>query len=241
MKSFLLTAATCLAFAGGTFAQNLPPEYRWEVGANGGYSTITRPTGPPAVYSGNSTSVVKDYSLRASYYFNWHWMMSLDIGNRRWESFGEWKLDDRYGKPLKPFKMKFLIADHAITTSVQMNYVIPFYSQFRTFNRANLYFGVHAGLVNTINDGSRGYSKYNTGTDSNYNYVSDFHYNSGSGYTLGLQTGFIYYIVPRFGVMAELAVRYARVNTIGDHWAEPTSTYGVMHFPQTIGIRYRIY
>ncbi len=52
MKSLLLTAATMLALAGGTFAQNLPPEFRWEVGANGGYSVITRPVGPPAVYSG---------------------------------------------------------------------------------------------------------------------------------------------------------------------------------------------
>ena len=69
MKSLLLTAAMILALAGGTFAQNLPPEFRWEVGANGGYSVITRPVGPPAVYSGTSTNIVKDISLRASYYF----------------------------------------------------------------------------------------------------------------------------------------------------------------------------
>ncbi len=241
MKSFLLTAAACMAFAAGVSAQNLPPVYRWEIGANGGYSTITRPSGPPAVYSGNSTSVVKDYSLRASYYFNWHWMLSLDVGNRRWESFGQWKLDDRYGRPLKPYDVKFLIADHAITTAAQMNYVIPFYSQFTTFNRANLYFGVHAGLVNTINDGSRQYDRYNTGTDSSTTYVKGVHYNSGMGYTLGLQAGFIYYIVPRFGVTAEVALRYVNVNTIADNWAAPMSNYQLMHFPQTIGVRYRLY
>jgi len=241
MRSILLTAAACVAFAGSTFAQNLPPEYRWEVGANGGYSTITRPDGPPAVYSGNSTSVVKDYSLRASYYFNWHWMMSLDIGNRRWESFGEWKLDDRYGKPLTPFKVKFQVADHAITTAVQMNYVIPFYSQFTTFNRANLYFGTHVGLVNTVSDGSRNYDTYATQTDTTIRYVNGVNYGSGMGYTLGLQTGFIYYITPRFGVSAELALRYVDVHTIDDHWAESISHYRLMHFPQTLGIRWRIY
>lgn len=241
MKSFLLTAATCLAFAGGTFAQNLPPVYRWEVGANGGLSTITRPVGPPAVYTGNSTDVVKDYSVRASYYFNWHWMMLVDVGNRRWESFGQWTLEDRYGQQLKPVKMNFLLADHAITTSVQMNYVVPFYSQFTTFNRANLYFGAHLGMVNTINDGSRSYDRITTAYDSSMTYVSGYHYNSGIGYTLGVQSGFIYYIVPRFGVCAEVAMRYVHVKTIDTKWAEPNAKYNLLHFPQTVGIRYRIY
>lgn len=240
MKSLLLTAATLLALAGSTLAQNLPPVYRWEVGANAGLSTITRPTGPPEVYTGNSTDVVKDYSLRASYYFTWRWMMSLDVGNRRWESFGQWQMEDRYGLPLKPYKMNFLIADHAITTAVQMNYVIPFYTRFTTFNRANLCFGVHAGMVNTINDGSRSYDTMSTPSDPGRRYVSGFHYNSGVGYTLGLQSTFIYYIVPRFGVCAELAIRYANVKTIDTKWAEPISRYQVMHFPQTIGIRYRL-
>ncbi|GAA4462684.1 hypothetical protein GCM10023093_09790 [Nemorincola caseinilytica] len=239
MRSFLLTAAIYVAFAGGAFAQNLPPVYRWEIGVNGGYSTITRPDGPPAVYSGNSTNVSKDYSLRASYYFNWHWMMSVDIGNRRWESFGEWQMDDRYGKPLNPYKVKFLIADHAITSSVQMNYVIPFYSQFTTFNRANLYFGAQAGMVNTVNDGSRSYGVL--ATDSSVRYTNGVNYGSGMGYTLGLQTGFIYYITPRFGVNAELALRYVDVHTTGDHWAAPISHYRLMHFPQTLGIRWRLY
>src|SRR5688572_23091240 len=134
MKSFLLTAAVVLAFAGGMFAQNLPPEFRWEIGANGGYSVITRPVGPAQVYTGTYTNIVKDISLRASYYFNSHWMMSLDVGDRRWETFGQWKLTDKFGKALTPVNVSFLIADHALNQTVQMNYVIPFYTQFRNFN-----------------------------------------------------------------------------------------------------------
>lgn len=239
MKSFLLTAAMLLAFAGGTFAQNLPPEYNWEVGVNGGYSVITRPVGPPAVYSGTRTNIVKDFSLRATYYFNWRWMMSLDIGTRRWESFGQWDLEGKFGKKLKPVNVNFLLADQAITQSVQMNHVIPFYTQFRDFNRANLYFGVMAGLVNTINDGSRSYDKYNDGVDSGYTYVSGYHYSAGRGYTLGLQTGFIYYIVPRLGVTAELAMRYADVRTNDQNFAAVNNRYQLLHFPQTVGVRWR--
>jgi hypothetical protein len=241
MKSFLLTVATLMAFTGGMFAQNLPPEFRWEVGANGGYSVITRPVGPPAVYTGTRTNIVKDYSLRASYYFNSRWMMTLDLGDRRWETFGPWKLNDKYGVKLNSIDVPFLLADHALTQTVQMNHVIPFYTQFRNFNRANFYFGVTAGLVETLNDASRSYSKYNSPTDSGYTYVSGYHYGSGMGYTLGLQTGFIYYIVPRIGVTAELALRYVNVKTIDINYAAPNAHYHVMHFPQTVGIRYRIF
>jgi hypothetical protein len=239
MKSFLLTASIVLGFAGGTFAQNLPPEYSWEVGVNGGYSAITRPVGPPAVYTGTRTNVVKDISLRASYYFNWRWMISLDLGDRRWETFGQWQLVDKFNKKLTPVDVPFLLASHALTQSIQMNHVIPFYTQFRNFNRANLYFGVHAGLVETVNDGSRAYDTYNSGTDSGYKYVSGYNYNSGMGFSLGLQTGFIYYIVPRLGVTAELSMRYVKVNTIDQNYAEPNSKYHLLHFPQTVGVRWR--
>ncbi len=239
MKSFLLTAAMLVAFAGGMFAQNLPPEYSWEVGVNGGYSAITRPVGPPAVYSGTRTNIVKDFSLRATYYFNWRWMMSLDIGTRRWESFGQWDLEGKFGKKLNPVDVNFLLADQAITQSVQLNHVIPFYTQFRDFNRANLYFGVMAGLVNTINDGSRSYDKYNDGVDSGYTYVSGYHYSAGRGYSLGLQTGFIYYIVPRLGVTAELAMRYVDVKTFDQNFAAVNNRYHLLHFPQTVGVRWR--
>ncbi len=241
MKSLLLTAATMLALAGGTFAQNLPPEFRWEVGANGGYSVITRPVGPPAVYSGTSTNIVKDISIRASYYFSPNWMISLDLGNRRWETFGEWKLNDKFGKALTPVKVPFLLADHALNQTVQMNYVIPFYTQFRNFNRANLYFGAQVGMIQTVNDGSRQYSKYMSATDSGYTYVSGYNYGPGMGYSLGLQTGFIYYIVPRLGVTAELCLRYVNVKTTDMNYAAANSKYHIMHFPQTVGIRYRLY
>ena len=239
MKSFLLTAALLFAFAGGMFAQNLPPEYFWEVGVNGGYSVITRPVGPPAVYSGTSTNIVKDFSLRASYYFNERWMISVDLGTRRWESFGQWELEERFSHRLKPVQVSFLLAEQALNQSVQMNYVIPFYTAFREFNRANIYMGLQGGLIETINDGSRQYSTYKTANDSSYRYVSGHNYQPGMGFSLGAQAGFIYYIVPRFGVTAELALRYVNVKTNDQNYTAANARFHLMHFPQTVGIRYR--
>lgn len=240
MKSILLTMTAVVALACGAHAQNLPPVYNWEFGVNGGFSVITRPSGPPAVYSGTSTNVVKDFSLRASYYFNWRWMISMEVGDRRWESFGQWERFGRDGTKLSPIDVNFLLADHALTQTIQMNHVIPFYTRFNNFNRANIYFGVQAGLVETLNDGSRSYDRYTSPGDTTMTYVSGYHYNSGMGYSLGLQAGFIYYIVPRFGVTAELCARYVNVKTIDQNYAAPNAHYQLMHFPQTIGFRYRL-
>lgn len=239
MKSILLTVAALAVIASNAFSQNLPPEYGWEVGVNGGYSVITRPVGPPAVYTGTRTNIVKDISLRASYYFNWRWMISLDVSDRKWETYGQWNLTERFNQPVGPVDVNFLLADHALTQSIQMNHVIPFYTRFRDYNKANLYFGVQAGLVETVNDGSRAYSKAKTANDTSFTYVSGFHYNSGMGYSVGLQAGFIYYIVPRLGVTAELAMRYVNVKTIDQNFTAPLSNYQLLHFPQTVGIRWR--
>ena len=50
MRALLLTITALMAFAGGLFAQNMPPEYNWEAGINGGLSVMTRPLGPATVY-----------------------------------------------------------------------------------------------------------------------------------------------------------------------------------------------
>lgn len=239
MKSIVLAAAIMLGLAGGAYAQNLPPEYKWEVGLNGGYSVITRPTGPPDVYTGRSTNIVKDISLRATYYINWRWMLSLDISDRKWESFGQWDLNGRFNQKLAPVKVNFLIADHALMQNVQINHVIPFYTRYRSYNKANVYFGAHVGLVQTVNDGSRGYTKYPTDIDSSNKYVSSVHYSAGTGYSVGAQAGFIYYIVPRLGVTAELSMRYVDVRTTDQNAAAVMQRYHLLHFPQTVGVRWR--
>jgi opacity protein-like surface antigen len=240
MKSFLLTAVAVMACACGVFAQNLPPVYSWEVGVNGGYSGITRPLGPAETYQGTRSDIVHDISIRGNFYFSERWMIGLDVGTRHWETVGQWQLNDKFNTSLTPVDVKFMLADRAINETIMMNYVIPFYTQFQTYNRANFYFGINAGMMNTVNDGSRTYNTIKSPVDStNYTYVSGYHYSAGLGYSIGVQTGFTYNIVPRLGVNIELGMRYAHIKTKDQGAFSGNSMFYLLYFPETIGIRWR--
>jgi len=239
MKAFLLAVAAFLFCSGSMLAQNLPPDYFWEIGVNGGYSSFTRPLGPANAYQGNRTNVSKDVSLRASFFPDPHWMLNLDIGSRRWISYGQWKQNDLYGKSLKPQEITFLVADYAITSCVGINYVIPFYSKYNTYNRSNINFGITVGMINTVNDGSISYSKYKQAPNPDYTYVSGYNYGFGIGYTAGVQVGYTYYILPRLGVNLDLSVRYADVRTNDVRYDHANSKFRTVYFPETLGIRWR--
>lgn len=240
MKAFLLTAAVLLACAGSMFAQNLPPDYKWEIGINGGYSAFTRPLGPATAYQGTRTNVSGDFSFRFNYFINPNWMLSLDIGNRRWESYGDWKLNDLNGKTFSTAQqVRFLVADYALTNSVGINYVIPFYTRYNTYNRSNINFGVTFGFINTFNDGSISYAKYKPGPDPSPVYVTGYNYGHGMGITFGAQMGYTYYIFPRLGLNADVAVRYAGVKTNDVRYDHANSSFRVLYFPATMGIRFR--
>jgi hypothetical protein len=200
---------------------------------------MTRPLGPAIGYQGTRTNIVHDYSARITRYFNEHWLLTFDLGDRKWETFGSWTPYTTYGRTLHSRDISYLEASNAVTESFQFNYCIPFYTRFHTFNRSNLYFGAMLGLVTTMNDGSLGYSKYNAMPDSNYSYVSSYHYGYGIGLSYGVQMGYTYYIVPRLGVHMELAVRYAGVATHTTQYAGENANYHVLYFPETMGIRWR--
>ncbi len=239
MKAILLTAAAFLAFAGGLSAQNLPPDYLWEVGINGGASVITRPLGPTDPYQGTRTKIVADYSARLNYYPDPHWMLTADIGTRKWETYATWQLPVRFGQYLQPRDVSFLEAAHAITENVGINYVVPFYTKYSRVNSANLYFGATVGLVTTVNDGSSTFSTYKSPSDSGYKYMSSYHYSFGFGYSYGIQAGFTYYILPRLGVNIDLAMRYASVHTTDQNYRKQNDDFYLLYFPETIGVRWR--
>ncbi len=239
MKAFLLTAATFLAFAGGVFAQNLPPDYLWEVGVNYGTAGYTRPLGPAINYQGTRTNTVPDFSVRLDYYINPRWMMNVDLGTRKWVSYGTWNLTDLYGQPLQQREITFLEARHAFNESVALNYVIPLYTRYNTYNKANIYFGAQFGLMQTMNDGSLAYTKYGISPDSSFSYMSKYDYAAGSGHTFGIQMGITYYIVPRLGLNLDLAMRYASIKTSDQHYGSENNHFYLLYFPETVGIRWR--
>lgn len=247
MKGFLLTAALLLAFTGGAFAQtnvwnNYEVDRRWDIGFNYGASSITRPLGPEKAYQGSRTNVVPEFSLKLQYVITPHWHLAFELGARTWESYGTWSNPSTYGTQLKPTEVKFQLGKPAITETFQLNYVIPFYSEYRVLNRANLYFGVSAGLVTTVSDGSQSFGKYNAPPDSSYRYINGYNYGAGIGYNVGIQAGYTYYIMRKWGVNVELGARYVnmtadKVNGLAD--AHGTTKYNMLFFPGTVGVRYR--
>ena len=242
MKAFFSTIALLFVVASQSFAQyplNFPPDMNWEIGLNAGYSVCTRPVGVPDAYRGTRTNVVHDYSIRGSYAFTPHWQMNFDIGSRMWETFGTWQISGLYGTNLGPREISFLLADKAISESVQFNYVIPFYTHFQVYNKANLYFGTTLGLITTVNDGSETVSTTKMTDSTVIPFVSKVDYNSGIGYSVGFQTGFTYFIVPKLGFNIELAFRYANIGTSGNSNDNELARYHLLYFPETIGIRYR--
>lgn len=250
MKAFFLTAAAVCTLAGGAFAQklaiweNFPPDLRWDVGVNYGGSSITRPIGPDKAYQGTRTNVVPEFSAKVVYAANEHLNFVFDIGFRKWESFGTWKNPYLMGTSLKNTEVKFGLGSPAVTETIQANYVIPFYSRYKTYNNANLYFGVALGMVTTVSDGSQGYSKYNAQPDSSYRYMSSYNYGAGFGFSVGVQVGYTYYIFKRLGVNVELAARYVDVGTEktnGVNDVHNTNRYQLLFLPQTVGIRYRFH
>ncbi len=250
MKALLLTAAAVIAFTGSIFAQrqaiweNFPPDLRWDGGINYGASGITRPQGPANDYTGARTNVVPEISAKVVYAVDEHWNLVAELGMRKWESFGTWNNPYTMGTSLQKTEVKFQIGKPALTESFQLNYVIPFYSKWKTYNKANLYFGVNLGLVTTISDGSVGYSKYNAAPDSSYRYVSNYNYGSGIGYSFGLQAGYTYYFMRRWGVNVEIGARFVEVGTDktnGIYDDHGTHRYHMLFLPETVGIRYRFH
>jgi len=244
MRALVLAVSALLFCTGNSHAQsymfgNLPPDYSWEVGANFGYSNITRPLGPANAYQGTRTRSSHDYSLRLNYYFSPHLMINLDLGQRHWESAGTWALNDQFGQPLKPRDIKFVVADHAVNEYVALNYVIPFYTGYNTYNKANLYFGAGFGLMQTMNDASIGYRNYNAAPDSTFRYTSSYNYGAGTGYNFGVQMGYTWYIIPRLGINVDLAVRYAHINTTDTRYGSENKKFYLLYFPETLGIRWR--
>jgi hypothetical protein len=239
MKAFLLAATILISSAGSVFAQNFAPDYEWEAGINIGASAFTRPLGPTSLYTGTSTKTVPDYSVRVNHFINEHWLIGIDIGSRKWQSFGTWQENGTTGQTLNNQQVSFLIASHAINESFEINYLLPFYARFRSYTKSNVYFGAMVGFVTTVNDGSIGYGKYKGAIDSGSTYVSSYDYGFGIGYNFGLQVGYAYYILPQLSISIELAARYADVHTNNVSYGNENQNFNLLYFPETIGVRYR--
>ena len=239
MKSIILAAAVLLATAGSLSAQNFPPDYRFEIGVNGGMSANTIPKGPASSYQGTKGSWAPEFSVRGDYNISQYLQVGIDLGFTNWTTTANWTAYNAYGENVPAREVKFVLAKPAISFAAQVNGMIPFFSRYKEYNKANIYYGATIGIITTINDGSIAYSQYNEMPGSQYTYASQYNYGNGIGYVAGLQVGFSYFITQRWGINAELAGRYADVGTTDTHYGHENSRYNLFYFPCTVGIRYR--
>jgi hypothetical protein len=238
MKALLLTTIALAMATCSLYAQN-PSDYKIEIGLNGGIGVNTIPTGSSALYEGSSGSSNATGSLKVDYNINENWQIGGEVGAAKWMTSGTWPITGAFGQSLQPQKVTFIIANPAISVCAQLNRVVPFYSKYTHYNKANFYYGVSAGILPTVNDGAISYSKYNKSPDPTYTYVSQYDYGFGLGYVAGVQVGFSYYIIPKLGVNVELAGRYAYVGTNETRYDHENTHYELLYFPATVGLRYR--
>lgn len=239
MRSILLTATAILTLTASVSAQSFPPDYRLEAGLNVGTSTTTIPNGPQSLYKGTQTAWSPEASLRMHYNLSPYWQVGGDLGYTSWSTTGKWSLYDTHGNVLPSQKVKFVYSDPTITLAAQANRVVPFYSKYKEYNKANFYYGVTLGLVFTVNDGTSTQTTYGQAPDPQFIYTSKYDYGYGIGYVAGVQAGYTYYISETLGVNVEGAARFAEVGTNDTRYDHGNSRYNLFYFPLTVGFRMR--
>ncbi len=239
MRSILLTAIAFFTIAGSAHAQSFPPDYKFEAGLNVGTSTNTLPNGTQKAYKGADNVWTSAASLRLHVNLSNYWQVGGELGYTSWSTTGHWSLNDAQGKALPSQKVTFNIADPAITFVAQANRIVPFFSKYKEYNKANFYYGATLGIVSTVNDGTSTQSNYNNAPDPKFVYTSKYDYGYGIGYIVGAQVGYSYYISEHLGVNVEGAARYAEVGTNDTRYNHGNSRFDLFYFPITVGFRAR--
>jgi hypothetical protein len=239
MKSFLLGTITLLTISGNLWAQNFPPDYRLEFGINGGIAPFTLPKGVDPLYRGSATVMPATESLNFQYNISQNWQVGGDLGITSWKTKTTWPLNDANNQQLQSGNVTINIAKPEVGFCAQLNRVKAYYSEYKEFNKANLYYGVSLGLAVTVNDGGMANSLYNQTPDPNYTYTSQYNYGYGIGYIAGVQVGFTYYVIEHLGFNIELAGRYTDIGTSDTRYDHENARFNLMYFPCKVGLRLR--
>lgn len=236
MRSIILSvAALFLSFASfGQYAT--PPDYYYELGLNVGVAPFSQPS--LTKNYGDKKNLPLTYALNFHYNINEHWQAGIDLNMSRWEGSGEQQYYGEFGQPYEVRKTSYVYADKAWSLTARANYVIPTYDDWHV-NRANLYFGLAAGAVFTVNDGSLSWGELGDAPYQNSRYLSGYNYNSGSGYVLGFQIGYAYYFSNHLGVNLEAAPRYTQVYLVDSKYNKGNQNFELWQYPLTVGLKFR--
>lgn len=212
------------------------PYKRIEFGLNGGYSTTTIPK--QTAYQGDESEWNKTFNARVYYNFTENWQGGLEVGFTKWETTENRTFTDILGTQIGPEKITYLFGDPVINVTAHANRVIPYYGRLRDFNYANFYYGISAGVIFTLNDGST--SLQNPTADSSFTFVSSYHYQSGTGYSIGLQLGYSIYITSHLGFNIEVNPKFCQVFMVDPRYGRMNDQFTLLQLPVTVGFRYRI-
>lgn len=221
----------------GLFCFMTASAQKYEAGLSGGVSNTSRIK--ESLYSGNKGTWT--YAAGINFHLNIdpHWQAGIEAGMTRWERTDEWALYGSNNQSLGTKEVNYIFAERALSLTLRLNYVLPFYNRYEDFIRSSFYGGISLGGVATGNEGKIEYSRANPNTPAEYRYVSKFQYESGYGTVLGLQVGYNYFFSKLLGLNLEFAPKMAWVKTVDSKYGYANDTYNILYFPATVGLRFR--
>lgn len=233
MRLSLLVACALLT-CGTLSARTFQPTHRLILGLNGGISTTSIPRF--STYTGTTSRWAPFVSVKAHYTLNDHFEIGLDVGGTSWKTYDRsWHIIGPENQSYGDQKVTYNFADAAFHVTPQFNVLFPIFSEYRYFNKANIYAGVSFGPVFTVNDGGVIYKSY-----SGVQYASQINMAAGTGFIAGVQVGYTHYISDLLGFNAEFAPKYANVKTVDPRYGGGNQHYMLFSFPFTVGLRFRL-
>ena len=230
----ILTAAAAL-FSFAAMAQE-QADYIHEVGLYAGIAPFSKPNN--TLYRGDKNKLAYTFAINGYHNFNERIQAGLDVGVTHWESNGSYNVNGLMGASAGSRDIKYLYADRVWNVCARFNYVIPRYDEYHV-NRSNVYFGVAAGALFTVNDKGSNYEQYLQQDGEQFRYVSQYNYDYGVGYTFGVQVGYNYYFANRWALNVEAAPRYNYVNIVDHRNGTASGQLQVFSYPITVGLKFR--
>ena len=233
MRLSLLVSCALLT-CGTLSAQTFQPIHRFTLGINGGISTTSIPKF--SKYTGTTTTYSPDVSVKAHYSLSDHFEIGLDVGGTSWKTYDRsWHLIGPENQSFGDKKVTYNFATAAFNLTPEFNVIFPIFSDYRYFNKANIYAGGSFGAIFTVNDGGNIY-KFENGLQ----YTSQVNMAPGTGFVAGVQVGYTHYLSDLFGLNVEFAPKYVNVHTVDSRYAAGNEHYMLFYFPLTVGLRFRL-
>lgn len=218
-------------------AQYPEPDFFNEIGIGYGVSFMTQPKLPN--YVGTETKTASYATLNYTHYIGYDFSVGLEVGRTHWETSGTQTLAGPENSTIGDIGTTYIFADRALSFLLRFNKVGWHFDDL-SFQRSNYYYGVSGGMVFTNQPEEQLiYSQYNGQAGNQNQYISQYNFQSGIGYVVGLQVGYNYFVGRHFGFNADFSPRFMHLFTEDYNQAHQNDQYRLFNFPVTVGIKFR--